>query len=337
MPLDEACCGWPEAAGPTAYLQPPRPPLLHPPTNATLVAQSFELFSEEAIHGRRESQGLPASPEHRPLSMPFTIGLTPCAACKLLRRKCSNDCLFAPHFPAEQAQNFAIVHRVFGAANVSKMLQDVQPEQRADAVSSLVYEAQARLRDPVYGTVGAISSLQQRVEQLERQLALAQAEAILARVQQQPLAQMSCNSCNSCNVVDKETWADILLRDAQVGSGGGGGGGGAVVGVRAAAAGGAGATGHHHNDFATAAAACKEAGSVLPQLGVGVVGGGVGSGFFLPSPKNLQFGGQPARDEAAQLEDCFSSHMFNRARPSPSYPKHSCSVSRFAPICDIYS
>ncbi|KAG8050846.1 hypothetical protein GUJ93_ZPchr0009g1428 [Zizania palustris] len=108
---------------------------------------------------------------------------TPCASCKLLRRRCTPECVFAPYFPAEDARRFATVHRVFGASNVSRMLQEVAPAHRADAVSSLVYEASARVRDPVYGCVAAISSLQQQVSQLQMQLALAHAE-ILICVQQ---------------------------------------------------------------------------------------------------------------------------------------------------------
>lgn len=42
----------------------------------------------------------------------------------------------------------------------------------------MVYEANARVRDPVYGCVGAISSLQQQVDVLQTQLALAQAEVL---------------------------------------------------------------------------------------------------------------------------------------------------------------
>ncbi|KAK1280656.1 LOB domain-containing protein 4 [Acorus gramineus] len=61
------------------------------------------------------------------------------------------------------------------------MLQDLPVERRGDAVSSMVYEANARVRDPVYGCVGAISSLQQQVDSLQTQLALAQAESLHLR------------------------------------------------------------------------------------------------------------------------------------------------------------
>uniref|UniRef100_A0A5B7BB93 Putative LOB domain-containing protein 4 n=1 Tax=Davidia involucrata TaxID=16924 RepID=A0A5B7BB93_DAVIN len=107
---------------------------------------------------------------------------SPCAACKLLRRRCSQDCVFAPYFPAHEPHKFASVHKVFGASNVNKMLQELPVQQRGDAVSSMVYEANARVRDPVYGCVGAISSLQQQIEVLQTQLALAQAQVVHMRM-----------------------------------------------------------------------------------------------------------------------------------------------------------
>ncbi|XP_076904006.1 LOB domain-containing protein 12-like [Bidens hawaiensis] len=112
-------------------------------------------------------------------------GSSPCASCKLLRRRCAKDCIFAPYFPPDDPHKFAIVHKVFGASNVSKMLQELPVHQRADAVSSLVYEATARMRDPVYGCVGAISYLQNQVSQLQMQLAMAQTE-ILCMMQPEP-------------------------------------------------------------------------------------------------------------------------------------------------------
>ncbi|XP_022764463.1 LOB domain-containing protein 12-like [Durio zibethinus] len=114
-------------------------------------------------------------------------GNSPCASCKLLRRRCAKDCIFAPYFPSDDPHKFAMVHKVFGASNVSKMLQELPVQQRADAVSSLVYEANARVRDPVYGCVGAISYLQNQVSQLQMQLAVAQAEILCIQMQQEPM------------------------------------------------------------------------------------------------------------------------------------------------------
>jgi len=46
-----------------------------------------------------------------------------CAACKNQRRKCGQDCVLAPYFPATDPQRYACVQRVFGASNVARMLQ----------------------------------------------------------------------------------------------------------------------------------------------------------------------------------------------------------------------
>ena len=89
---------------------------------------------------------------------------SPCGACKFLRRKCAADCIFAPYFCSEQGPaRFAAIHKVFGASNVSKLLLHVPVPDRCEAVVTIAYEAQARIRDPVYGCVAHIFALQQQV------------------------------------------------------------------------------------------------------------------------------------------------------------------------------
>ncbi|EOY20040.1 Lateral organ boundary protein [Theobroma cacao] len=113
------------------------------------------------------------------LGPPGTLNtITPCAACKLLRRRCAQECPFSPYFSPHEPQKFASVHKVFGASNVSKMLMEVPESQRADAANSLVYEANVRLRDPVYGCMGAISALQQQVQSLQAELNAVRAEIL---------------------------------------------------------------------------------------------------------------------------------------------------------------
>ncbi|KAF8683517.1 hypothetical protein HU200_044430 [Digitaria exilis] len=100
----------------------------------------------------------------------------PCGACKFLRRKCVSGCIFAPYFDSEQgAAHFAAVHKVFGASNVSKLLLQIPAHKRLDAVVTICYEAQARLRDPVYGCVAHIFALQQQVVNLQAELTYLQA------------------------------------------------------------------------------------------------------------------------------------------------------------------
>ncbi|KAL9245304.1 hypothetical protein vseg_018970 [Gypsophila vaccaria] len=100
----------------------------------------------------------------------------PCGACKFLRRKCVMDCIFAPYFDSDQGSgHFAAVHKVFGASNVSKLLQHMPVHKRLDAVVTICYEAQARLRDPIYGCVAHIFALQQQVVNLQAELSYLQA------------------------------------------------------------------------------------------------------------------------------------------------------------------
>ncbi|XP_039043726.1 LOB domain-containing protein 18-like [Hibiscus syriacus] len=100
----------------------------------------------------------------------------PCGACKFLRRKCVPGCIFAPYFDSEQgAAHFEAVHKVFGASNVSKLLLHIPVHRRLDAVVSICFEAQARLRDPVYGCVAHIFALQQQVVNLQAELSYLQA------------------------------------------------------------------------------------------------------------------------------------------------------------------
>ncbi|XP_058198724.1 LOB domain-containing protein 15-like [Rhododendron vialii] len=111
----------------------------------------------------------------------LTNTITPCAACKLLRRRCAEDCPFSPYFSPLEPYRFAAVHRVFGASNVSKMLMEVPESKRTDTANSLVYEANVRLRDPVYGCMGAISALQQEVDLFQAELNATRTEILRYR------------------------------------------------------------------------------------------------------------------------------------------------------------
>ncbi|CAL0306155.1 unnamed protein product [Lupinus luteus] len=109
----------------------------------------------------------------------------PCGACKFLRRKCLPTCIFAPYFdPENGASHFASVHKIFGASNVSKLLLTVPIHMRPDAVLTIVYEAQARMRDPIYGCVSHIFTLQQQITTLQNELSYLQAQ--LAELPQPP-------------------------------------------------------------------------------------------------------------------------------------------------------
>eukprot|EP00253_Pinus_taeda_P007247 PITA_07247 len=108
---------------------------------------------------------------------------SPCAGCKIQRKKCSQKCVLAPYFPQRHVQNFLVVQRVFGNGNVKKLLKALPVEQRGDAVRSLVYEAQQRFRDPVHGCVGVIDDLTKKLLDVQSQLASTRAELANISVQ----------------------------------------------------------------------------------------------------------------------------------------------------------
>ncbi|XP_055819132.1 LOB domain-containing protein 1-like [Solanum dulcamara] len=116
----------------------------------------------------------------------------PCAACKILRRRCVEKCVLAPYFPPTDPLKFTIAHRVFGASNIIKILKELPDDQRADAVNSMVYEANARIRDPVYGCAAIICQLQKQISELQADLVKAQVEILNVQGQNTNLVALIC-------------------------------------------------------------------------------------------------------------------------------------------------
>ncbi|KAG4133025.1 hypothetical protein ERO13_D08G069600v2 [Gossypium hirsutum] len=133
---------------------------------------------------------------------------SPCGACKFLRRKCVRGCVFAPYFCHEQgATHFAVIHKVFGASNVSKLLAHLPLSDRSEAALTIAYEAQARLQDPIYGCVSHIFALQQQIVNLQAQLASLKAQA----AQSIPSVSVTANPNDKYfgklhNLQDVQTW-----------------------------------------------------------------------------------------------------------------------------------
>uniref|UniRef100_A0ACD5XJE2 Uncharacterized protein n=1 Tax=Avena sativa TaxID=4498 RepID=A0ACD5XJE2_AVESA len=162
----------------TAAPQPYYGPSMSPPSQGSSAGSPPPVFQ---LMGNSPSS--PPAP---------TVILSPCAACKVLRRRCADGCMLAPYFPPTEPAKFTTAHRVFGASNIIKLLQDLPEHSRADAVSSMVYEAEARLRDPVYGCAGAVCRLQKEAEELKVQLARAQADLLSVQAQHANLLALVC-------------------------------------------------------------------------------------------------------------------------------------------------
>ncbi|KAK1425393.1 hypothetical protein QVD17_20745 [Tagetes erecta] len=82
------------------------------------------------------------------------VALPACASCRHQRKKCTQNCVLAPFFPAEKTQDFQMVHKVFGVSNVTKLVKGLSREDAKKAVDSLIWEANCRANDPVLGPFG---------------------------------------------------------------------------------------------------------------------------------------------------------------------------------------
>ncbi|CBI31503.3 unnamed protein product, partial [Vitis vinifera] len=107
---------------------------------------------------------------------------------------------------------FINAHKIYGASNIVKCLQELPESKRADAVSSMVYEANARIRDPVYGCAGAISHLLKRLNDVQAELAMTQAEILIMQSQQQQQQQQQQQNDNAIQGLHtKSDFPDIAI------------------------------------------------------------------------------------------------------------------------------
>ncbi|KAK7857905.1 lob domain-containing protein 24, partial [Quercus suber] len=112
--------------------------------------------------------------------------------------RCSKDCVLAPYFPPTNPQRFACVHKIFGASNITKMLEQLPLHSRAVAVDCMSFEASSRVRDLVYGSVGIISQLQEQIIKAESELVKTKSEIAFHNAQQQ--LQQQQNESSSCKI-----------------------------------------------------------------------------------------------------------------------------------------
>ncbi|KAL8513046.1 hypothetical protein ACS0TY_019289 [Phlomoides rotata] len=119
-----------------------------------------------------------------------------CAACKHLRRRCPSDCIFSPYFPPNNPHRFSYIHKIYGASNVAHILNDIPVDRRAEAVDSMYYEAYCRVRNPVYGSVGIVTILNQEIYNAQCELASIQAHiaSLAPKVEHDPYQQQQVDN-----------------------------------------------------------------------------------------------------------------------------------------------
>ncbi|XP_010242281.1 PREDICTED: LOB domain-containing protein 25-like [Nelumbo nucifera] len=93
-----------------------------------------------------------------------------CAACKHQRKKCKKGCPLAQYFPAKLYQDFVNVHKLYGVANIVRILRNIEPYQRKAAAQSIMFEAEARRVDPVLGSFGLVHKLISQIDAYKKEL-----------------------------------------------------------------------------------------------------------------------------------------------------------------------
>ncbi|GAV91591.1 DUF260 domain-containing protein [Cephalotus follicularis] len=98
----------------------------------------------------------------------------PCCACTYQRQRCEPGCLLAPYFPKGREKQFTNARSLFGMNKIVEFLIEIEDNHRDDFMKSIIYEADARAKDPVGGTYAIIYDL-------DTQLKFAMAELVAVR------------------------------------------------------------------------------------------------------------------------------------------------------------
>jgi hypothetical protein len=84
---------------------------------------------------------------------------------------CNSDCPLAPFFPVDQQRRFLHAHRLFGVSNILKTHRRLRPDLCADAMATLVFQAEMRAQDPVGGCYRIVLALERQLEAHRAELA----------------------------------------------------------------------------------------------------------------------------------------------------------------------
>ncbi|RZC52947.1 hypothetical protein C5167_021367 [Papaver somniferum] len=117
-----------------------------------------------------------------------------CAACKYQRKKCSSDCLLAPYFPPTHQTEFLNTHKLFGVSNICKIIKSLDnPVEKETAMRSMIFQAEARARDPVGGCAHLIRDLQFQIARCKEELELVYHQIAMCRAAAQAQSVIDVN------------------------------------------------------------------------------------------------------------------------------------------------
>ncbi|XP_022953930.1 LOB domain-containing protein 29-like [Cucurbita moschata] len=106
-----------------------------------------------------------------------------CAACKYQRRKCAPDCILAPYFPHDRQRQFLNAHKLFGVSNITKIIKNLDPFEKEEAMRTIIFQSDVRSMDPVGGCYRIIRDLQLQIEYIKTELDFVLSQLALCKQQ----------------------------------------------------------------------------------------------------------------------------------------------------------
>ncbi|KAK2653380.1 hypothetical protein Ddye_013236 [Dipteronia dyeriana] len=106
-----------------------------------------------------------------------------CAACKYQRRKCAPDCILAPYFPHDRQRQFLNAHKLFGVSNITKIIKNLEPPEKDEAMRTIMFQSDVRANDPVGGCFRIIRELQRQIDFTKAELELVLHQLAICRAQ----------------------------------------------------------------------------------------------------------------------------------------------------------
>ncbi|THF94290.1 hypothetical protein TEA_023441 [Camellia sinensis var. sinensis] len=110
-------------------------------------------------------------------------GTQACAACKYQRRKCAPDCILAPYFPHDRHRQFLNAHKLFGVSNITKIIRNLDPPDKDQAMRTIIFQSDVRASDPVGGCYRIIRDLQRQIDYTQTELVIVLQQLAICRAQ----------------------------------------------------------------------------------------------------------------------------------------------------------
>lgn len=93
-----------------------------------------------------------------------------CVLCRYQHKRHDASCQFGQYFPSNRASDFENACRLFGLANLLRLMRCAEPSQRQVMANSILTEASMFGNDPIHGALGQVLTLNNQIQSAEREL-----------------------------------------------------------------------------------------------------------------------------------------------------------------------